>query len=84
VSLGLTMGMRWITGHLVWGEDGAAWACYEVEPIPYPHRSVRDARNVQARTAAALLGPVGGLRRVGERASQRSNHPGGPLPAGRR
>jgi hypothetical protein len=48
--------VRWITGHLVWGEDGAAWACYEVEPIPYPHRSVRDARNVQARTAAALLG----------------------------
>ncbi|MEX2623968.1 MAG: ATP-binding protein [Acidimicrobiia bacterium] len=45
-----------ITGHLVWGDDGAVWACYEVEPFAYPHRSERDAREVRSRTAAALLG----------------------------
>ena len=54
--MGRPLPLRGITGHLVLGEDGAAWACYEVEPFPYPHRSVRDAREVQARTAAALLG----------------------------
>ncbi len=47
--------VRSIAGHLVWGTDGAVWACYEVEPFAYPHRSVRDARGVHARTAAALL-----------------------------
>ena len=47
--------VRGISGHLVWGSDGAVWACFEVEPFPYPHRSVRDAREVQARTVAALL-----------------------------
>src|SRR3990172_3063156 len=44
-----------IAGHLVWGTDGAVWACFEVEPFAYAHRSVRDARGVHARTAAALL-----------------------------
>jgi len=48
--------VRGVSGHLVWGEDGAAWACFEVEPFGYPHRSARDAREVHARTAAALLG----------------------------
>ncbi|MEX2652073.1 MAG: ATP-binding protein [Acidimicrobiia bacterium] len=45
-----------ITGHLLWGADGAVWGCFEVEPFAYPHRSVRDAREVHARTTAALLG----------------------------
>ncbi len=48
--------VRGITGHLVWGADGAVWACFETEPFPYPHRSVRDAREIHARTTAALLG----------------------------
>ncbi|MDH3295334.1 MAG: ATP-binding protein, partial [Acidimicrobiia bacterium] len=48
--------VRDVTGHLVWGADGAVWACFEVEPFPYPHRFVRDAREVHARTTAALLG----------------------------
>lgn len=48
--------VRGITGHLVWGVDGAVWACFETEPFAYPHRSVRDAREVHARTTAALLG----------------------------
>lgn len=54
--MGRPLPVRGITGHLVWGEDGAAWACYEVEPFGYPHRSVRDAQEVHARTTAALLG----------------------------
>lgn len=47
--------VRGIDGHLVWGTDGAAWACFEVEPFAYPHRSVRDAREVHARTVGALF-----------------------------
>ena len=47
--------VRGIDGHLVWGTDGAVWACFEVEPFPYPHRSVGDAREVHARTVGALL-----------------------------
>ncbi|MCZ7532679.1 MAG: ATP-binding protein [Acidimicrobiia bacterium] len=47
--------VRSIAGHLVWGTDGAVWACFEVEPFAYAHRSVRDARGMHARTAAALL-----------------------------
>ena len=47
--------VRSIAGHLVWGTDGAVWACFEVEPFAYVHRSVRDARGVHARTTAALL-----------------------------
>ncbi len=47
--------VRGIDGHLVWGVDGGVWACFEVEPFPYPHRSVRDAREVHARTVGALL-----------------------------
>ena len=31
------------------------WACFEVESFAYGHPSVRDARGVHARTAAALL-----------------------------
>lgn len=54
--MGRPLPLRAITGHLVWGEDGAAWAVYEVEPFGYPHRSARDARDVHARTTAALLG----------------------------
>lgn len=54
--MGRPLPLRGITGHLVWGEEGAAWAVYEVEPFGYPHRSVRDAREVHARTLAALLG----------------------------
>ncbi len=53
--MGNPLPVRSIAGHLVWGTDGAVWACYEVEPFPYPHRSVRDARGVHARTTAALL-----------------------------
>jgi len=49
------LAVRSIAGHLVWGTDGAVWACFEVEPFAYAHRSVRDARGVHARTAAALL-----------------------------
>ena len=44
--MGNPLPVRAITGHLVWGADGAVWACFEVEPFPYPHRSVRDAREV--------------------------------------
>lgn len=47
--------VRGISGHLVWGSDGSVWACFELEPFPYPHRSVRDAREVHSRTVAALL-----------------------------
>ena len=47
--------VRGIDGHLVWGTDGAVWACFEVEPFSYPHRSVGDAREVHARTVGALL-----------------------------
>jgi hypothetical protein len=54
--MGRPLPVRGIAEHLVWGEDGAAWACYEVEPFGYPHRSARDAREVHTRTAAALLG----------------------------
>ena len=53
--MGNPLPVRGITGHLVWGADGAVWACFEVEPFAYPHRSVRDAREVHARTTAALL-----------------------------
>lgn len=44
-----------ITGPVVWGSDGSAWACLQVEPFGYPHRSVTDAQEVHARTVAALL-----------------------------
>ncbi|MDF1596187.1 MAG: ATP-binding protein [Acidimicrobiia bacterium] len=54
--MGNPLPVRGVTGHLVWGADGAVWACFEVESFPYPHRSVRDAREVRARTTAALLG----------------------------
>lgn len=47
--------VRAIVGHLVWGSDGSGWACFQVAPFPYPHRSVRDAREVHARTVGALL-----------------------------
>ena len=47
--------VRGIDGHLIWGADGTVWACFEVEPFPYPHRSVRDAREIHARTVGALL-----------------------------
>ena len=47
--------VRGIDGHLVWGTDGAVWACFGVEPFPYPHRSVGDAREIHARTVGALL-----------------------------
>ena len=47
--------VRGIDGHLVWGADGTVWACFEVEPFPYPHRSVRDAREIHTRTVGALL-----------------------------
>ena len=44
-----------IQGHLVWGTDGSVWACNWVEPFGYPHRSIRDAHEIHARTVAALL-----------------------------
>jgi hypothetical protein len=47
--------VRAVTGHLVWGVDGSAWACFRVEPFGYPHRSAKDACEVHARTMAALL-----------------------------
>jgi hypothetical protein len=47
--------VRGIDGHLVWGTDWAVWACFEVDPFGYPHRSVRDAQAVHDRTVAALL-----------------------------
>ena len=53
--MGSPLPVRGVTGHLVWGTDGAAWACFEVDPFAYPHRSVRDARDAHARTVAALL-----------------------------
>ena len=54
--MGNPIPIRGITGHLVWGADGAVWACFETEPFPYPHRSVRDAQQIHARTTAALQG----------------------------
>lgn len=53
--MGSPLPVRGIVGHLVWGTDGSVWACFEVEPFSYPHRSVRDAREVHARTVGALL-----------------------------
>ena len=53
--VGSPLPVRAIVGHLVWGSDGSVWACFEVEPFAYPHRSVRDAREVHARTVGALL-----------------------------
>lgn len=53
--MGNPLPVRGITGHLVWAPAGAVWACFEVEPFGYPHRSVRDAREVHARTTATLL-----------------------------
>lgn len=53
--MGSPLPVRGIVGHLVWGTDGAVWACFEADPFPYPHRSVRDAQAVHARTTAALL-----------------------------
>lgn len=53
--MGSPLPVRGISGHLVGGFDGSVWACFELEPFPYPHRSVRDARDVHARTVAALL-----------------------------
>ena len=37
LAMGRPLPVRGITAHLVWGEDGAAWCCYEVEPFGYPH-----------------------------------------------
>jgi hypothetical protein len=54
--MGSPLPVRGITGHLVWGTDGSAWACFEVDPFAYPHRSARDAQEAHARTVAALLG----------------------------
>jgi len=54
--MGSPLPVRGITGHLLWGTDGTAWVCFEVEPFAYPHRSTRDARDVHARTVATLLG----------------------------
>ena len=53
--MGSPLPVRAIVDHLVWGADGSVWACFEVEPFAYPHRSVRDARDVHARTVGALL-----------------------------
>lgn len=53
--MGRPFGVRGIVGHLVWGGDGSVWACYRVIPFGYPHRSTRDARDIHARTSAALL-----------------------------
>ncbi|MCH7846313.1 MAG: ATP-binding protein [Acidobacteria bacterium] len=44
-----------IQGPVVWGRDGSVWACHWVEPFGYPHRSIRDAHDIHARTVAALL-----------------------------
>lgn len=53
--MGSPLPVRAIWGHLMWGSDGSVWACFQVEPFPYPHRSVRDAREVHTRTMGALL-----------------------------
>ena len=53
--MGSPLPVRTIAGNLVWGADGSAWACFGVEPFAYPHRSVRDARDIHARTVGALL-----------------------------
>jgi hypothetical protein len=53
--VGSPLPLRAIVGHLVWGAEGSSWACFEVEPFRYPHRSVRDARDAHARTVGALL-----------------------------
>ncbi len=44
-----------VVGNLVWGADGAVWACYRVGPSGYPHRSLRDATQIHIRTVGALL-----------------------------
>ena len=53
--VGSGLPVRAITGHLVWAPDGSVWVCFAVEPFAYPHRSVRDAQEVHARTVGALL-----------------------------
>lgn len=49
------LGVRGVAGHLAWAADGSVWACYRVTPFGYPHRAAADAREVHARTTAALL-----------------------------
>lgn len=44
-----------IVGNLVWGVDGGVWACYQVDPFGYPHRSIRDANQIHVRTVGAVL-----------------------------
>lgn len=53
--MGSPLPVRAISGHLTWGLDGSVWASFQVEPFAYPHRSVRDAQEVHARTTGALL-----------------------------
>ncbi len=53
--MGSELPVRALTGHLVWAPDGSVWACFQVEPFGFPHRSTRDATDIHARTQAALL-----------------------------
>ena len=49
------LGVRGVAGHLAWAADGSVWACYRVSPFGYPQRAFADARDIHARTTAALL-----------------------------
>lgn len=49
------LAVRGVAGNLAWAADGSVWGCYRVSPFGYPHRAAANAREVHARTAAALL-----------------------------
>ena len=49
------MEVRGVAGHLAWAAEGSVWACYRVSPFGYPQRAFADARDIHARTTAALL-----------------------------
>lgn len=53
--MGSPLAVRAVAGSLVWGADGSVWACWWVDPMGYPHRSVGDAADALARTTGALL-----------------------------
>ena len=49
------LAVRGVAGNLAWAADGSVWGCYRVSPFGYPHRAAANAREVHARTTAALL-----------------------------
>lgn len=45
-----------IVDNLIWSSTGSVWAFYEVDPVPYAHRSDEDRMTVHRRIRSMLLG----------------------------